>query len=260
MDYDSLLTHPPFSPVETNEFYIAGEHLPDMSVAGELRHIPVSDDPWLVSAAFAILILMAFYVCRNYHYIGYRIRDFFTNERRFTNANKPPTVYELPHIYLLTAIGAASLTFLFHEQLSPYLNGATRRLSDAPMPFYVLLFVGLHLFFLCKSLLYALVNWVFFDRASNRKWMSAYFFLGVLFSCMIFVVAFLYLFMQIAFQKVAFCMLILLISYKILLFYKLFSNFKTKKYGVLLIFLYFCSVEIAPVVSSWHFLHLSDMN
>ena len=40
--------------------------------------------------------------------------------------------------------------------------------------------------------------------------------------------------------------------YELLLFYKLTANFKVKKYGYMLIFLYFCSVELLPTLVFGH--------
>ena len=49
------------------------------------------------------------------------------------------------------------------------------------------------------------------------------------------------------------CLVIVLILYELMLFFKLNINFRTKKYGYMLIFLYFCSVELMPVLVLGHF-------
>ncbi|MBQ5460783.1 MAG: DUF4271 domain-containing protein, partial [Bacteroidaceae bacterium] len=87
----------------------------------------------------------------------------------------------------------------------------------------------------------------------NQKWMSSYFFLTSMTSFVVFLVAALYMFVNISYLEVAICLLVLLFLYELLLFYKLNVNFQAKKYGQLLIFLYFCAVEIVPLLAIWHF-------
>ena len=45
--------------------------------------------------------------------------------------------------------------------------------------------------------------------------------------------------------------ILVVLLYEILMFYKLFANFKKKKGGYLLFFLYFCSVEMLPALVVW---------
>ena len=42
------------------------------------------------------------------------------------------------------------------------------------------------------------------------------------------------------------------VLYEFMLFYKLIANFRVKKYGYMLIFLYFCTVELLPTLVFGH--------
>ena len=112
--------------------------------------------------------------------------------------------------------------------------------------------LGTLLFIWAKSVVYHIINSVFFHHEDNRKWQSAYYFLTSLTAYLLYPLALVFTFNKTSDSIIAFCLLFALILYKILLFYKLCTNFETKKSGFLLFFLYFCSVEIIPTLILAH--------
>ena len=61
-------------------------------------------------------------------------------------------------------------------------------------------------------------------------------------------------FLHLEIKTVTLCVVFIYVLYELLHFYKLFVNFKFKKHGALLIFLYFCSVELLPIMLIGHVL------
>ena len=111
------------------------------------------------------------------------------------------------------------------------------------------------LFVIFKAVIYALVNWLFFRREQNMKWMQSYFFINSSFAFLFFPFALMLLFVGISEKILSFSLVILFISYEILLLYKQITNFKANKSGILLIFLYFCTVELLPALFVWKNIH-----
>ena len=251
LDYDSILTQEPATPLTEHPFVVDGKGLADWDVAGMLRADAQSSNSWLVLVMLGMMGILLLLLTKNYDFLKYKFKDFMTSERRFSNAAMMPDASELPLTLLLIIVSCGCFGFIFHDLFAgmPVVN---RWLSE-PYQLYVLIFALVLLLVLAKAFLYRVVNWVFFPRAKNQKWMAAYFFLTSMTSFAVFVIAALYVFVNISYMEVAICLLILLFLYEILLFYKLNANFQAKKYGQVLIFLYFCAVEIVPLLAIWHF-------
>lgn len=251
VEFDSILTQSTATPLSENPYVIEGAKQTDWDVAGVLRAETVASDGWNVFAMLLMLGVLVALLAKNREFLLYKFRDFLANERRFSNAAMMPDASELPLTLVLIAITCGSFSFIFHDFFAK-IPSVTQWLGE-PFQLYVVIFALMLLFILMKAFLYKVVNWVFFPSAKNQKWMSSYFFLTSMTSFVVFFVAALYMFVNISYLEVAICLLILLLLYEILLFYKLNVNFQAKKYGQLLIFLYFCAVEIVPLLTIWHF-------
>ena len=251
VDYDSILTHEPATPLSEHPFVVDGEGMTDWDVAGVLRADAQASNTWSVLVMLLMLGILLLLLMKNYDFLKYKFKDFMTNERRFSNAAMMPDASELPLTLLLIIVSCGCFGFIFHDMFAgiPLLN----RWLHEPYQLYGMIFALVLLFVLAKAFLYRVVNWVFFPRAKNQKWMASYFFLTAMTSFVVFVIAALYVFVNISYVEVAICLLVLLILYEFLLFYKLNANFQAKKYGQVLIFLYFCAVEIVPLLAIWHF-------
>ena len=102
-----------------------------------------------------------------------------------------------------------------------------------------------------KFLLYNFVNWVFFNREKSALWRQSYWGLiaasgVVLFPAMLYAV-----FLDSEIQISDYLLLMILVIFKILLFYKLIGNFFAHFYGVSHLILYFCALEIIPDLLLW---------
>jgi len=250
-EFDSILTRGSATPLSEHPYVVEGAKLTDWDVAGVLRAETVASDGWNVFAMLLMLGVLVALLAKNREFLLYRFRDFLTNERRFSNAAMMTDASELPQTLVLLVITCCSFSFIFHDFLAK-IPSVAQWLGES-FHLYAVIFALMLLFILSKAFLYKVVNWVFFPSAKNQKWMSSYFFLTSMTSFVVFLVAALYMFVNISYLEVAICLLVLLFLYELLLFYKLNVNFQAKKYGQLLIFLYFCAVEIVPLLAIWHF-------
>lgn len=114
------------------------------------------------------------------------------------------------------------------------------------------IFLGVFvLYFIFKALIYCFVNWLFFERRSNERWMKSFVFIASLEGMLIFPLVLLLSYFNLSFNNATLYMAIVIILIKLLSFYKCFIIFFKRKGAFLQIFLYFCTLEIVPLLSLW---------
>ena len=110
-------------------------------------------------------------------------------------------------------------------------------------------FAAMVVYFLFKAALYWCVNWIFFDRKKNEQWMKSQLFVFAMEGLALFPMVLLQVYFNLSMQSAVIYALIVIILVKILSFYKCYLIF-FKGIGVVLqIFLYFCALEIIPLLS-----------
>jgi hypothetical protein len=144
---------------------------------------------------------------------------------------------------LLIVIGCISAGIIFYSDMIVH--------DSLHYGVLLLLSLGIMLLIGIKGLLYSLVNWTFFSLDKGRSWLSAFFFSVAVVSTIAFPLSLLRVFCVDLIINVTYCLIGLVILQKIILLCKLYVNFRPKKYGGLLFFLYFCSVEIMPTLIAW---------
>ncbi len=257
-NYDSLLIRPLPTPIARSEYYARGRGLPDADAAGQPRAETFGDSAAVAPLALLMLAVLAVTVHRSHRYILFRARDFFARERRFSDARTGKGAGERRGTLLLTGVLCLSLGLMAGNRLA--LHGGAAALDALPIDARLVplaLGAALMALVLAKGAAYAAVNWVFFDRESRGRWLSAYFFLTSACSFAAFPLAMIDIYRSELQCAVAICSLGAFILYKILLFYKLNANFRLKRYSVLLLFLYFCTAEILPSLVMWRLLGLA---
>ncbi len=104
-------------------------------------------------------------------------------------------------------------------------------------------------YFLLKGLLYWSVNWIFFDRKKNEQWLKSQLFIFAMEGLALFPLVLLQVYFNLSMQSAVIYALIVIILVKILSFYKCYLIF-FKGIGVVLqIILYFCALEIIPLLA-----------
>ena len=222
------------------------------NVEGISRSQSIGFSSWTVTFVLVLTVLVFVIIYRYRQYIAYRIRDFFSSEELYT-FSKPQAVsnnyFALTTLLLLTC---CSLGLILSVHSTIYQGGtglANQDESQNPgLDLALKISTLIFLFFVIKGILYAIINWVFFRHDLNVRWNSSYFFLTGVFCFLLYPFALIELFAGFPEKLLSLILLFLFILYEIMLFYKLIVNFKAKKHGVLLIFLYFCAVELLPAL------------
>ena len=224
-------------------------------VEGVSRSHSLAFSSWTVWMLLFLTLLLFIIVYRKRQYILYRLRDFFSSEELFTFLKPQAVSNDFFTMTALLLMTCASLGLIVGgmSSLSPSVDEMVESGILSASGFKLSLKVGglLLLFFVLKGILYGLINWVFFRHEQNVRWISSYFFLTGVFCFLLYPFSLIELFGGLSEKLLFLILLFLFISYEILLFYKLIVNFRAKKYGILLIFLYFCAVELLPALFLW---------
>lgn len=106
-------------------------------------------------------------------------------------------------------------------------------------------------YFLLKSLAYTMVSMVFFDGKRNGQWVKTLLFIAAVEGVLLFPAVILRAYFDMAIQNVVIYFTVVLIFVKLLTFYKCYTIFFRQKVVQLQIILYFCALEIVPLLALW---------
>lgn len=249
-DLKNLLTAIDSSAFHNMELYKQGILLPDRTVPMEQCDYVLGKDDVVVAGMTVMFFILAFVFYRSKDLLLFRLKEYFTSKRVYVEGNVMEDAGEMLNVFLLTTVAVLCLSLLFFENLIAKSN----YISSVGFPYwlYAAGWLVLQLFIYAKSCLYSIVNFTFFDREPSRKWMSGYLLMTSLTAFLLYPIVLLDVFSHLDHEIVIWSAILVVVLYELLLFYKLIANFKVKKYGYMLIFLYFCSVELLPTLVFGH--------
>ncbi len=236
--------------IRQTELYKQGVLLPDRTMVVGERDFAVRNDDYIVAGMAVMFFILAAILYRSRNVLWHRLKNFFTTKRTYTDDDTEGNSDEAIHVFLLISISAISLSCMFLDDriaLSSFLP-----VTGIPYWLFGAGFVMCMAFIYFKAWLYLLVNWVFFDRDSSQRWIVGYLLLTALTAFLFYPLALLDVFAHIRHEIVIGGAILVGVLYEFMLFYKLIANFRVKKYGYMLIFLYFCTVELLPTLVFGH--------
>ncbi len=104
------------------------------------------------------------------------------------------------------------------------------------------------IYYLLKISLYSFINNVFFTARQRAQWTQAYLLSVLGLGVMLLPVTLLVVYFDLSYENMYVCVLILLILDKLLLIYKSFTIFFGYTFGWVHLILYFCTLEIVPLL------------
>ena len=143
----------------------------------------------------------------------------------------------------LLSLTAAMVTFTYTQHdVGFYL------FPETPYLMFAAFFLLWLCYFLAKRLMGNFVNWIFFRKEKIFTWKRAYTFLYVIEGMLSLVLALIVTYLQVPHEMVLPMVLFLIILVKILLLFKTHQIFFPKMYGTLHLFVYFCTLELMPLL------------
>ena len=110
---------------------------------------------------------------------------------------------------------------------------------------------ALVLYFMAKTLVYTFTNWVFFDRKKNGQWMKVRLFLVSMEGVALFPIVMLLSYFDVSMKSAVIYAIIVIVLIKLLTLYKSYAIFFRQTGSFVQIILYFCALEIIPMLALW---------
>lgn len=176
-------------------------------------------------------------------FIAQQTKNFFHMPRIIADETVPVGTLRLQYLLVLQValiLGLGTFLVLRQENLIAT-PGHTQWLPIGALS------VAFILYFLMKATLYTIVNYVFFQRKENERWWYTWLYLANAEGLMLFPMLLLTIYFNISWEIAVYYTLFVIITIKILTLYKCFVIFFNSKARGFQIFLYFCTLELAPV-------------
>ena len=227
-----------------------------MGFESTTRLCHISSDNIVVVGAIMLFVLFTFVIYRSRTILAYKIKTYFSSRQIYAANDFTSNDREQIDIILLILIGLLEMSLALFADARH--SNPIDTLANYTVLFHIFLTILLITAFQAGA--YILINWVFFSPDAGRRWLSSYIYLYAATSIIILPLATARIFAASdSSTNITYCLLGVFILQKIILFFKLFANFKPKKYGRVLFFLYFCSVEIMPSLITIHILRQIDV-
>ena len=193
-----------------------------------------------------ILAVLAFTNARSF--ISRQAKNFFYASREgFTEVTE--TSSELRFQTYLVFLACLLISLLYYFYTINYVGDTFVLQSDYHL---IAIYLGMAVaYFLVKMLLYTLVNLVFFDSKRNVQWLKSFLFLTSVEGVLLFPAVLLLAYFDVSVENVLKYLLIVLVVVKLLTIYKCFLIFFKQNVVKLQIILYFCTLEMIPLLAFW---------
>lgn len=216
--------------------------------AGEPLQYNVGGDNVITALLIATILLTLLSLSRSRRLIVRQTKNFFRIQHGDTTV-VPETGNEIAaqlFLALQTCLLLSVLAFLYITQFI-----AEVVLFDSPYTLLWILIACFVAYYVVKTILYTLVDCTFFDMRSNERWLSAYLYILAVQGLIMLPIVLLQVYFDLAIETVLIYTLSVAVLAKILSFYKCYTIFFKRSGGLLQLILYFCALEMTPVLLLW---------
>lgn len=222
-----------------------------VGVGGDPVPYKLSNDVYVTATLLLSLFMAAFLVSRSMHALGLQIKNFFYNrDRNETLSLKSEG--EIKDQVFIVLLESFVLSLLFFSYAEFQLNGNFTIVSP-----YLLLFANLGVFvgyFVVKYAVLWLFNWTFFDEESRNLWLTSYNLVVFAKAVTLIPLVLITLYLDLSHEVCIYATIIILGIYEIMVLYKTKQIFFSAYYGLLPAILYFCTLELLPLLAVWEVL------
>ena len=241
-------------PTYKDGFFKGNQYLhPEIKVT--LNGIPGDPIPYtlrsdvFVTATLLLSFFVAmFIIARSLHVLLMQLKNFFYNRDRnqiFTLKSDSEMKNQLFIVLLICFL----LTILFFSYTQVQLTSVFNQVSP-----YKLLTIDMGIFlgyYFLKYGVYFVFNWTFFSSQKRSQWMNSFNFIVLARSLCFFPIALLTVYFDLSVATMLTAVLVVIGISEILVIFKAKQIFFVYKFGLLHLFLYFCTLEMAPLLFLW---------
>ncbi len=225
-----------------------GEQLHFAGVSGVPIPYKPSNDPFVVCALLVCLLTASLVASRSRHAIARQVRNFFRNRSR-SETVVLKSESKVRHQACATILESAVLSILYLCYTGTILDYG----SAAVSPHIVLMtdMAVLLVYFALKYVLCLTFNWTFFNEEKRSRWLDSYNLIALSKAVMLLPLMLTELFFGLP-SGVCICIfLAILVLNELLVLCKTSQIFFAYPFGVLLSILYFCTLELLPLLFLW---------
>ncbi len=217
-------------------------------VAGDPVPYSVHNDNIITSLLLACFIFTIIAFANTRRFIIRQAKNFFYLPREGTT-EITETSNELRFQGFLVVITSLLIALLFYFYTLHYIGETFVLQSQYTL---IAIYLGLSVgYFMLKAGLYTFINQVFFDSKRNQQWMKSLLFIITIEGVLFFPAVVLGAYFELPIKNVAYYVCFILILIKILTIYKCFIIFFRRNVVRLQIILYFCTLEMIPLLAFW---------
>ncbi|MEG2156804.1 MAG: DUF4271 domain-containing protein [Bacteroidaceae bacterium] len=222
--------------------------LVQLGMAGDPPPYRLSSDNYVTGALLLSFFLVIYVIVRSSHIFMQQIKDFFYVNEHESLFGISTEMEQSGQLFLISQT-CFILGILFFDYTQITMTDVANQVS----PYKLLcLDIGiLFVYFTVKVSLYSCINWVFFEKKKCKQWISSYFLIILGIGISLFPIALLVVYFDLSLPSVQISVIIVLIIANTLLFHKCYNIFFNYPYGYLHLILYFCTLEILPLLMLW---------
>ncbi len=194
----------------------------------------------LTCGILSCTLILAVVLSDRKHYFSRLLKDFFLpRENMIEGVRTTNIIYLRLFMYAISITSPALI-------LTLYISGINREIIQYGT-LWLITSVAILFFYLLKILLFAITNRIFFDSTTTKTWEQGYACWSILSGIPFYLLATISIFLNLPSQAILSLLISLIALLEMCLLYKAFHIFSTKKYGILQIFIYLCTLELMPL-------------
>ena len=225
------------SEVGGGRYGVAGDPIPEV----------LSSDSMMTSILILCFLLITFAFSRISGFFLRQVKDFFYIQKGEHTMKETGNEIKMQLVIMaITCLTCATLYYLYtiHKVDDTFIFSNEHTLLGVVF----LIIVG---YFLFKYLLYSIVNNILFGSSKHKKFLTSWVFISSVEGILLFPALLLQSYFQFTVQDVAYYCFGVVIFIKILTFYKTYIIFFSQNGFYLQNILYFCALEMVPLLSLW---------
>ncbi len=224
-------------------------------VAGDPVPYTIAGDNFMTSLLLICFMVTTVIVSSSRSFFGKHLKMFFYGTRGM-NSSLTETSGEVRLQILLMMETCLLFAILYFFYLKSYV---TETFTIEQYQIIGLLSGLFAIYFIVKNILYAIVNWVFFNKENIQHWRRSNLFLTACEGLLVFPIVFVQSYFDLSIDTSIVYVVLVVILFKLLSFYKQRQIFFRQKGQIVDIFLYFCALEIIPLVLLWKILAIVSL-
>ena len=217
-------------------------------VAGDPVPYNIHNDSIVTSILLGFFILMVIALANTHEFVIRQLKKFFYVPSG-GSMEMAETGTEIRIQLFLVLLSSVLLSLLYYFYVIHFVGDSfILRSQYLLIAIYLVMMVC---YFVVKGLLYTFVNLVFFGSKKNRRWMKTKLFMSSMEGVVFLPAVLLQAYFDMTEKNVVIYFIIVLIIVKILTFFKCYVAFFRRNVVKLQIILYFCALEMVPLLAFW---------